>query len=154
MTEERNAAGQHQAGVFSDCSKCYERVHLRTLEAFALESGYPVHASACAGGTVSGFSHWGVACTSQGHACASFSFFVTSASRVAESPMICSNKFMAGEAPAFFLYLLLWTGQALRRADSVNQSFSTSACVASAARTFQIIKTSPDPVAPTPNYGF
>eukprot|EP00971_Amphidinium_carterae_P093616 1852514-Amphidinium_carterae.1 len=39
LTEERSAAGQRQAGVFLDCSKCYERVPLRMLEEFALESG-------------------------------------------------------------------------------------------------------------------
>eukprot|EP00971_Amphidinium_carterae_P083285 1648492-Amphidinium_carterae.1 len=42
LTEERSAAGQHQTGVFLDCSKCYERVPLRMLEEFALESRYPL----------------------------------------------------------------------------------------------------------------
>eukprot|EP00971_Amphidinium_carterae_P326446 6457234-Amphidinium_carterae.2 len=36
LTEERSAAGQHQAGL--DCSKCYERVPLRWLEEFAVDS--------------------------------------------------------------------------------------------------------------------
>eukprot|EP00971_Amphidinium_carterae_P247336 4911967-Amphidinium_carterae.2 len=44
LTEERSAAGKHQAGVFLDCSKCYERVPLRMLVEFAIESGYPLHA--------------------------------------------------------------------------------------------------------------
>eukprot|EP00971_Amphidinium_carterae_P033977 668889-Amphidinium_carterae.1 len=29
---------------FLDCSKCYERIPLQTLETFALESGYPMYA--------------------------------------------------------------------------------------------------------------
>eukprot|EP00971_Amphidinium_carterae_P159203 3156356-Amphidinium_carterae.1 len=44
---DRSAAGQHQvghSGVCLDCSKCYERVLLRMLEEFALESAYPLHA--------------------------------------------------------------------------------------------------------------
>eukprot|EP00971_Amphidinium_carterae_P006108 120334-Amphidinium_carterae.2 len=40
--EKITAAGQPQAGVFLDCSKCYERIPLQTLETFALESGYPL----------------------------------------------------------------------------------------------------------------
>eukprot|EP00971_Amphidinium_carterae_P010407 205460-Amphidinium_carterae.1 len=44
LTEERSAAGQHQPGVFLDCSKCYERVPLRVFEEFAIESGYPLYA--------------------------------------------------------------------------------------------------------------
>eukprot|EP00971_Amphidinium_carterae_P312973 6219564-Amphidinium_carterae.2 len=44
LTEERNAVGQHQAWVFLDCSQCYERLPLRMLEDFALESGYPLYA--------------------------------------------------------------------------------------------------------------
>eukprot|EP00971_Amphidinium_carterae_P300211 5964760-Amphidinium_carterae.1 len=43
-TEKITAAGKPQAGVFLDCSKCYERIPLQTLEAFALESGYPLYA--------------------------------------------------------------------------------------------------------------
>eukprot|EP00971_Amphidinium_carterae_P350462 6491558-Amphidinium_carterae.2 len=43
-TEKITAAGKQQAGVFLDCSKCYERIPLQTLEAFALESGYPLYA--------------------------------------------------------------------------------------------------------------
>eukprot|EP00971_Amphidinium_carterae_P241328 4791843-Amphidinium_carterae.1 len=43
LTEQRTAAGQHQAGVFLDCSKCYERVPLSMLEQFAIESGYPLY---------------------------------------------------------------------------------------------------------------
>eukprot|EP00971_Amphidinium_carterae_P086314 1708178-Amphidinium_carterae.1 len=37
LIEQRSAAGQHQAGVFLDCSKCYERVLLSMLEQFAIE---------------------------------------------------------------------------------------------------------------------
>eukprot|EP00971_Amphidinium_carterae_P018619 367147-Amphidinium_carterae.1 len=44
ITEERSAAGQHQAGVFLDCSKRYERAPVRKLEEFALESRYPCYA--------------------------------------------------------------------------------------------------------------
>eukprot|EP00971_Amphidinium_carterae_P233542 4634806-Amphidinium_carterae.1 len=43
-TEQITAAGKPQAGVFLDCSKCYERIPLNKLEAFALESGYPLYA--------------------------------------------------------------------------------------------------------------
>eukprot|EP00971_Amphidinium_carterae_P351074 6491897-Amphidinium_carterae.2 len=43
-TEKITAAGKPQAGVFLDCSKCYERIPLQKLEAFALESGYPLYA--------------------------------------------------------------------------------------------------------------
>eukprot|EP00971_Amphidinium_carterae_P147655 2926586-Amphidinium_carterae.1 len=43
-TEKITAAGKPQAGVFLDCSKCHERIPLQTLEAFALESGYPLYA--------------------------------------------------------------------------------------------------------------
>eukprot|EP00971_Amphidinium_carterae_P351193 6491966-Amphidinium_carterae.1 len=43
-TERITAAGKPQAGVFLDCSKCYERIPLQKLEAFALESGYPLYA--------------------------------------------------------------------------------------------------------------
>eukprot|EP00971_Amphidinium_carterae_P110569 2190351-Amphidinium_carterae.1 len=39
-----SAAGKPQAGVFLDCSKCYERMPLHKLEDFALESGYPLYA--------------------------------------------------------------------------------------------------------------
>eukprot|EP00971_Amphidinium_carterae_P342650 6482035-Amphidinium_carterae.1 len=42
LTEERSAPWQHQAGVFLDCSKCYEWVSLGMLEQFAIESGYPL----------------------------------------------------------------------------------------------------------------
>eukprot|EP00971_Amphidinium_carterae_P176095 3490676-Amphidinium_carterae.2 len=44
LTEERSAAGQHQAGVFLDLGKCYERVPLHMLEELAIESGYPLYA--------------------------------------------------------------------------------------------------------------
>eukprot|EP00971_Amphidinium_carterae_P294640 5850538-Amphidinium_carterae.1 len=37
-----------QAGVFLDCSKCYERVPLAQLEQFAIERGFPLHALNCA----------------------------------------------------------------------------------------------------------
>eukprot|EP00971_Amphidinium_carterae_P201622 4000880-Amphidinium_carterae.2 len=43
-TEKTTAAGKPQAGIFLDCSKCYKRVPLHTLETFALESGYPLYA--------------------------------------------------------------------------------------------------------------
>eukprot|EP00971_Amphidinium_carterae_P218446 4335960-Amphidinium_carterae.1 len=43
-TEQKTAAGKPQAGVFLDCSKCYERIPLRKLEEFALDSGYPLYA--------------------------------------------------------------------------------------------------------------
>eukprot|EP00971_Amphidinium_carterae_P053205 1048061-Amphidinium_carterae.1 len=43
-TELKTAAGKPQAGVFLDCSKCYERIPLHKLEAFALDSGYPLYA--------------------------------------------------------------------------------------------------------------
>eukprot|EP00971_Amphidinium_carterae_P260313 5164637-Amphidinium_carterae.1 len=43
-TEQKTAAGKPQAGVFLDCSKCYERIPLCKLEKFALESGYPLYA--------------------------------------------------------------------------------------------------------------
>eukprot|EP00971_Amphidinium_carterae_P349340 6490968-Amphidinium_carterae.4 len=43
-TELTTAAGEPQAGIFLDCSKCYERIPLRSLETFALESGYPTYA--------------------------------------------------------------------------------------------------------------
>eukprot|EP00971_Amphidinium_carterae_P132543 2625169-Amphidinium_carterae.1 len=39
-TEQATAAGVLQAGVFLDCSKCYERIPLHKLEQFALERGY------------------------------------------------------------------------------------------------------------------
>eukprot|EP00971_Amphidinium_carterae_P257184 5105820-Amphidinium_carterae.1 len=38
------AAGVPQAGIFLDCSKCYKRIPLQKLEAFALESGNPWYA--------------------------------------------------------------------------------------------------------------
>eukprot|EP00971_Amphidinium_carterae_P277870 5515465-Amphidinium_carterae.2 len=44
LTEQRTAAGQHQAGVFLDGSKCYERVPLSMLEQFAIDRGYPLYA--------------------------------------------------------------------------------------------------------------
>eukprot|EP00971_Amphidinium_carterae_P147522 2923579-Amphidinium_carterae.1 len=44
LSGKHTAAGQHQAGVFLDCSKCYERVPLSMLEQFAIESGYPLYA--------------------------------------------------------------------------------------------------------------
>eukprot|EP00971_Amphidinium_carterae_P350643 6491664-Amphidinium_carterae.2 len=44
LTEQCTAAGQHQAGVFLDCSKCYELVPLSMLEQFAIDSGYPLYA--------------------------------------------------------------------------------------------------------------
>eukprot|EP00971_Amphidinium_carterae_P330704 6463872-Amphidinium_carterae.1 len=47
-TEARNAGRQHQAGVFLDCSKCYERVPLAQLEQFAIERGVPLYALNCA----------------------------------------------------------------------------------------------------------
>eukprot|EP00971_Amphidinium_carterae_P147845 2930466-Amphidinium_carterae.1 len=47
-TGERNASRQHQAGVFLDCSKCYERVPLAQLEQFAIERGFPLYALNCA----------------------------------------------------------------------------------------------------------
>eukprot|EP00971_Amphidinium_carterae_P121187 2400199-Amphidinium_carterae.2 len=47
-TEARNASRQHQAGVFLDCSKCYERVPLAQLEQFAIERGFPLYALNCA----------------------------------------------------------------------------------------------------------
>eukprot|EP00971_Amphidinium_carterae_P090951 1800221-Amphidinium_carterae.1 len=47
-TEARNASRQHQAGVFLDCSKCYERVPLAQLEQFAIERGFPLYALKCA----------------------------------------------------------------------------------------------------------
>eukprot|EP00971_Amphidinium_carterae_P303204 6024640-Amphidinium_carterae.1 len=37
-TEARNASSQHQAGVFLDCSKCYERVPIAQLEQLAIEA--------------------------------------------------------------------------------------------------------------------
>eukprot|EP00971_Amphidinium_carterae_P253769 5037781-Amphidinium_carterae.3 len=43
-TELTTASDTPQAGIFLDCSKCYERVPLHTLETFALESGYPTYA--------------------------------------------------------------------------------------------------------------
>eukprot|EP00971_Amphidinium_carterae_P152721 3027054-Amphidinium_carterae.4 len=43
-TELTTAAGEPQAGIFLDCSKCYERIPLRSLEKCALESGYPTYA--------------------------------------------------------------------------------------------------------------
>eukprot|EP00971_Amphidinium_carterae_P298508 5931060-Amphidinium_carterae.1 len=43
-TELTTASNTPQAGVFLDCSKCYERVPLTTLEIFALGSGYPTYA--------------------------------------------------------------------------------------------------------------
>eukprot|EP00971_Amphidinium_carterae_P003384 66713-Amphidinium_carterae.2 len=46
-TEQTIGAGVLQAGVFLNCSKCYERIPfkaLQKLEAFALESGYPLYA--------------------------------------------------------------------------------------------------------------
>eukprot|EP00971_Amphidinium_carterae_P078734 1557760-Amphidinium_carterae.1 len=43
-TEARNASRQNQAGVFLDCSKCYERVPLAQLEQFAIERGFPLYA--------------------------------------------------------------------------------------------------------------
>eukprot|EP00971_Amphidinium_carterae_P299768 5955908-Amphidinium_carterae.2 len=39
LENRRSARRKPQAGIFLDCSKCYERVPLRTLEQFALESG-------------------------------------------------------------------------------------------------------------------
>eukprot|EP00971_Amphidinium_carterae_P256966 5101521-Amphidinium_carterae.1 len=47
-TEARNASREHQAGVFLDCSKCYERVPLAQLEQFAIERGFPLYALNCA----------------------------------------------------------------------------------------------------------
>eukprot|EP00971_Amphidinium_carterae_P162416 3219579-Amphidinium_carterae.1 len=47
-TEARNARRQHQAGVFLDCSKCYEWVPLAQLEQFAIERGFPLYALKCA----------------------------------------------------------------------------------------------------------
>eukprot|EP00971_Amphidinium_carterae_P271440 5386223-Amphidinium_carterae.1 len=47
-TEARNASRQHQAGVFLDCSKCYEQVPLAQLEQFAIERGFAVYALNCA----------------------------------------------------------------------------------------------------------
>eukprot|EP00971_Amphidinium_carterae_P238978 4743890-Amphidinium_carterae.1 len=44
LTQERSAAGKHQAGVFLDCSKCYERIPFSGLDEFAIETGYPLHA--------------------------------------------------------------------------------------------------------------
>eukprot|EP00971_Amphidinium_carterae_P070931 1402722-Amphidinium_carterae.2 len=41
--EQTTAGGVPQAGVFLDCSKCYERVPLHKLETFALKSGYPFY---------------------------------------------------------------------------------------------------------------
>eukprot|EP00971_Amphidinium_carterae_P222313 4412603-Amphidinium_carterae.1 len=42
------ASRQHQAGVFLDCSKCYERGPLAQLEQFAIERGFPLYALNCA----------------------------------------------------------------------------------------------------------
>eukprot|EP00971_Amphidinium_carterae_P100890 1996133-Amphidinium_carterae.2 len=47
-TEARNASWVHQAGVFLECSKCYERVPLAQLEQFAIERGFPLYALSCA----------------------------------------------------------------------------------------------------------
>eukprot|EP00971_Amphidinium_carterae_P150888 2992074-Amphidinium_carterae.1 len=40
-TEARNASRQHQAGVFLDCSKCYERVPLAQLDCSSCLSSSP-----------------------------------------------------------------------------------------------------------------
>eukprot|EP00971_Amphidinium_carterae_P338364 6475640-Amphidinium_carterae.1 len=47
-TEARNASRVFQAGVFLDCSKCYERVPLAQLEQLAIESGFRLYALNCA----------------------------------------------------------------------------------------------------------
>eukprot|EP00971_Amphidinium_carterae_P226849 4499126-Amphidinium_carterae.2 len=47
-TEARNASRVHQAGVFLDCSKCYERVPLAQPEQFAIERGFPLYVLNCA----------------------------------------------------------------------------------------------------------
>eukprot|EP00971_Amphidinium_carterae_P300346 5967541-Amphidinium_carterae.1 len=41
-------AASLQAGVFLDCSKCYERVPLAQLEQFTIERGFPLYALNCA----------------------------------------------------------------------------------------------------------
>eukprot|EP00971_Amphidinium_carterae_P259121 5142269-Amphidinium_carterae.1 len=59
-TEARNARHQHQAGMFLDCSKCYERVplaQLSQLEQFAIERGFPLYALNCALNVYSGNRH-------------------------------------------------------------------------------------------------
>eukprot|EP00971_Amphidinium_carterae_P174828 3465344-Amphidinium_carterae.1 len=38
---QHSVAGVPQAGVFFDCSKCYDRMPLKALEQNALRSGYP-----------------------------------------------------------------------------------------------------------------
>eukprot|EP00971_Amphidinium_carterae_P219712 4362311-Amphidinium_carterae.1 len=43
-TELTTAAGEPQAGIFLDCTKCYERIPHKSLEKFVLESGYPIYA--------------------------------------------------------------------------------------------------------------
>eukprot|EP00971_Amphidinium_carterae_P183417 3640459-Amphidinium_carterae.2 len=43
-TELTTASDTPQAGMFLDCSKCYEGVPFTTLKTFALESGYPTYA--------------------------------------------------------------------------------------------------------------
>eukprot|EP00971_Amphidinium_carterae_P180760 3585398-Amphidinium_carterae.2 len=43
-TEARNASRVLQAGIFLDCSKCYERVPPAQLEQFAIERGFPLYA--------------------------------------------------------------------------------------------------------------
>eukprot|EP00971_Amphidinium_carterae_P103979 2059325-Amphidinium_carterae.1 len=60
-TDARNVSQQHQAGVFLDCSKCYERAPLAQLEQFAIEPqfecGLPLYALNCALNMYSG-SRW------------------------------------------------------------------------------------------------